>query len=109
MVTASRQRPPKGLGAAGRRLWARTVADWDLSEDSLTLLRQACHVADACDLLQGMAAVQCPVIPTRLGGVTPNPVHVELRSERRVLLALMVALREPVADDAGYGDLRVVR
>ncbi len=101
-------RPPRGLGTAGRRLWSRTLADWDLSEDSLSLLRQACHVADACDRLQERAAAEDPVIRSRLGGAVPNPVHVELRSERRMLLALIHELRaEPAADD--YGQLRAVR
>jgi hypothetical protein len=107
-VTTNGPRAPKSLGAAGSRLWRQTVADWDLSEDSLTLLRQACHVADACELLQERAAAEPPVIPTRLGGVQANPVHVELRSERRMLLALLLALREPVADGE-YPPLRAVR
>ena len=76
-------RPPAGLGRAGSRLWRESLADYELSEDSLTLLRQAAHVADECERLQALVAQSPPVIRSRLGGWVANPVNVELRSERR--------------------------
>ena len=109
-MTESIPRPPKSLGAAGRRLWRQMLADWDLSEDSRVMLTQACHCTDACERLQEIAADEPPMIKGRLGQQLPNPVYAELRAERRLLLALLLALREPAADDAGYpGGLRVVR
>jgi len=106
----SGERAPKGLGPAGRRLWREMTREWELSEDSLTLLRQACASADTCDRLQEAAAAAEPVIQGRLGQLLPNPVFTELRGERRLLLALLLALREPVAEIADdYSGLRVAR
>jgi hypothetical protein len=44
---------PDGAGAAGARLWRAVLADFELAEHELTLLRQAVRVADLCGRLDG--------------------------------------------------------
>ena len=46
---------PRGLKAAGRRLWRSVVGDYDLDQHELALLLQACRCADRLD---AMAAVK---------------------------------------------------
>jgi hypothetical protein len=89
---------PSGVGPAGRRLWRAVLADFELAEHEMTLLRQAVHVADACDELQKVVDEEGPLTPTRLGDVKTNPALVELRQQRIVLARLIVALRVPLGD-----------
>jgi hypothetical protein len=70
------------------------VADWDLDEHELTLLRQAVHAADLCDRLQERVDQE-----GELPGGRVNPALVELRQQRQQLARLIVALRVPLGDE----------
>jgi len=90
--------PPKGVRTAGRRLWRAVLADYELDEHELTLLRQAVRVADLCDDLQAVVDNEGPVL--RAGEtVRAHPALVELRQQRIVLARLVVALRVPLGDE----------
>ena len=45
---------PTGSRPAGRRLWRAVLAEFDLDEHELSLLRQAVAVADVCEDLQAL-------------------------------------------------------
>jgi hypothetical protein len=110
-LAMSAVRYPAGLGAPGRRLWRDTTAEFELSAAELALLEHAARVLDDCEALRLLAAGEKPVITGRLGQRLPNPVHVELRAQRRLLLGLLAALHVPLAeaeDGAGPGRLRAV-
>jgi len=91
-------RAPDGLGPSGRRLWRAILVDFELAEHEMSLLRQACRVADLCDRLQEVVDAEGPLTTTRLGEQKPHPGVVELRQQRLVLARLIVALRVPLGD-----------
>ena len=91
--------PPKGVRTAGRRLWRAVLADYELDEHELTLLRQVVRVADLCDDLQAVVDDEGPVLRTG-ETVRAHPALVELRQQRIVLARLVVALRVPLGDEA---------
>jgi hypothetical protein len=83
---------PADLGKAGRDLWRGVVKEFDLGPSDLVLLRQAADVADHCEQLREAAALVPPVVRGRLGQELGHPAWSELRSERRLLLALLGGL-----------------
>lgn len=94
---------PEGAGPAGKRLWRAVLADFELAEHELVLLRQAVRVADLCDQLQAVVEAEGPVLRVD-GQPRTHPAVVELRQQRIVLARLVVALRVPLGDqeqDAG--------
>ena len=85
---------PRGSKEAGKRLWKAVLADFELGEHELSLLRQAVRVADICDDLQGLVDRDGPLKDGRA-----HPALVELRQQRIVLARLVVALRVPMGDE----------
>ena len=85
---------PAGAGAAGRRLWRAVLADFELAEHEMVLLRQAVRVTDLCELLQQQVDDDGPL----LGG-RAHPALVELRQQRILLARLIVALRVPLGEE----------
>jgi len=78
-------------------LWKSVLADYELSEPELCLLREAVHVADVCHELQGLVDRDGPMPEGRVSAAL-----VELRQERILLARLTVALRVPIGE-AGDG------
>ncbi len=85
---------PAGAGTAGKRLWRSVLADFELAEHELALLRQAVCVADTCAALQ--ATVDRDGL---LAAGRAHPALVELRQQRVLLARLIVALRVPLGAD----------
>ncbi len=85
---------PYAGASAGARLWNRVLADYELSEPELVLLREACRTADAVEELHGYVDEQGTMIDGR-----PNPALVELRQQRILLARMIVALRVPLGED----------
>ncbi len=81
---------PRGTGPEGRRLWRAALTEFDLDAHELTMLRQACRVADACEDLHHVVTAEGMLIGDRV-----HPAAVELRLQRLVLGRLLVALRLP--------------
>lgn len=90
---------PAGSGTAGRRLWRSVTAEYELQEHELALLRQAVGVADTCELLAGIVAVEGPLKDGKV-----HPALVELRQQRILLARLVVALRVPLTDENGQDE-----
>ncbi len=84
---------PRGLKPAGRRLWRSVLDAFELAEHELSLLRQACRVADVCEQLQEMVDRDGPLLDGKV-----HPALVELRQQRILLARLVVALRVPMGD-----------
>ena len=91
-MTARPPAAPRELGSAGRPLWRSVAREYELRGSDLALLRQACDTADHCAQLAKLASAQPPVIRGRLGQEMAHPARSELRSERRLLLALLGGL-----------------
>ena len=96
----SRPRMPAGLTGSGRSLWRSTVAQFELEEHELALLREACRVADAIDKLQA-AVDRDGVLDESSQGVRAHPALVELRQQRLCFAKLLAALAIPAADESG--------
>lgn len=101
--------PPRGCGPGGRRLWRSVLADFELAEHELALLRQAVRVADTCDDLQAVVDAGGLILGDRA-----HPALVELRAQRILLARLVVALRVPLGEQeserpAGRGQYRGAR
>jgi hypothetical protein len=92
---------PAGAGAAGRRLWRSILAEFELAEHELALLRQAVHVADLCEALRATVEREGLVRAGR-----PHPAMVELRQQRILLARLVVALRVPLGEREEAGSQR---
>ena len=95
-------RAPEGAGTAGKRLWKAVLADFELAEHEMVLLRQAVRVADLCDQLQAVVEAEGPMVEVA-GQPRTHPAVVELRQQRIVLARLVVALRVPLGDQEQDG------
>lgn len=84
---------PEGTGRTGRRLWRRVVTQYALDPGEVTLLGEACRVADACAELQAIVDREGLLVDGR-----PSAALLELRQQRLLLGRLLVALRFPDAD-----------
>ncbi len=89
---------PRGVQAAGRRLWRSVLDEFELAEHELALLRQAVRVTDVCEALQQLVDDDGPVLDGKA-----HPALVELRQQRLLLARLIVALRVPLGEDQGAG------
>ena len=74
---------PRGLGAAGRRLWKSVTDTYELEEHERAVLTEAARTADLCAKLAAKA--------DRIDGTSPVLV------ERLALAKLLGALKVPAA------------
>lgn len=89
--------PPDGLQDVGRRQWDELVAAYVFTEAELTVLRDACFLADLCEQLRQSLAASGTSAPDRFGQLKQHPdVQTYLSAQRE----LRMALRELRLDDA---------
>jgi hypothetical protein len=91
-------KPPRGLGAPGRRIWDAVLKDYELEEHELVLLVQAVRAADSCDELQAIITTDGRVIDGQRGPKM-HPAVAELRQQQLVLARLLAALRVPLGEE----------
>lgn len=87
MAEQQKQSAPRGLKAAGRRLWDEVNAQYGLEPHESSLLLEACRTLD---IVQGLQTV----VDT-LGLDCAGRELAELRQQRLVLARLLVALQLP--------------
>jgi hypothetical protein len=75
-------------------LWSSVVADWELEEHELALLREAVRTVDQLDVLAAIVERDGPVVETKTGP-RAHPALVESRQLRIALARLLAALRLP--------------
>ncbi|ORV07918.1 P27 family phage terminase small subunit [Mycobacterium celatum] len=85
---------PRGLRAAGKRLWRSVTRDFDLDDHEAMLLREACRTVDQLDDLQAEVDANGAVVESSQG-VRVHPAVVEARQQRLVLAKIMSALGLP--------------
>jgi phage terminase small subunit len=85
---------PRGLRAAGRRLWTAVTSDFELDPPELELLTEACRTLDLITDLRAEAAMNGIVIASNQG-VRVHPAVVEARQRRLALAKLLSALGLP--------------
>ena len=87
--------PPKGSKTAGKRLWRAVVAQYDLEEHELALLREASRLVDLLVDLHDAVEKDGPVITTQSGDRRVHPAAVEARQCRIALARVLAVLRLP--------------
>ena len=89
-------RPPTGLKAPGKRLWAAVVGPYVLTPAELEMLGQACRTSDELDRLE-RAVRALPELTTigSTGQLRPHPLLEEVRRHRLLLERLTTALNLP--------------
>lgn len=95
-------RAPRGLKAAGSRLWKTVMAEFEPEEHELSLLLQACRISDTLDRLQESIDAG-EVIVTSPQGTRANPAIVEFRQQAITLAKCMAALNIKDVPDDGRG------
>ena len=95
---------PKGLKAAGKRLWADIAGSgtYRLRPDELRILEDACREADLVDRLEAeLAKPDTPLtVKGSQGQPVANPLVSEIRQHRQTSKALLGSLKLPDDDDA---------
>lgn len=86
---------PAHLGAAGRSLYEAAVEDYDLSLPELAALLQAAETLDTLRALEDSVREHGPITATG----RPNPLLVELRQQRAILVRLLGVLDLRLEDD----------
>jgi hypothetical protein len=99
MTGSRRPKAPESLDAAGKRLWASVVADYELSALELEILRQCCRTADLLARID-VELMDCGfVVEGRAGQPRPHPLLTESAAQRRVLDVLLRSLNLPMPDE----------
>jgi hypothetical protein len=89
-------RPPKKLGAAGRRFWRSVMEDFTLAgPHEETLLEQACRELDIIDRLDDALADADLVVSTPAHGEVANRLLSEVQQHRTAFRLLLRDLKLP--------------
>ncbi len=94
--------PPAGAGKAGTALWRAVLAEYELEEHELLLLREAVRTVDVLDDLTAQVAADGSVVESPQG-TKAHPALVEARQQRIALARLLAALRLPAGEESEVG------
>lgn len=89
---------PRGLNAAGRKLWDTSVAEFELADHELALLEEACRVRDRIVELDAAVSSDGLMIASSQG-LRVHPAVSEARQQRLTLARLLATLQIPGLDD----------
>ena len=94
--SSSDVRPPTGLKAPGRKLWAAVVVPYVLTPAELAMLGEACRTAGELDRLEKAVRALPDLVTTgSTGQLKPHPLLEEVRRHRLLLERLTSALNLP--------------
>jgi hypothetical protein len=89
-------KPPPGLKAPGRKLWAAVTGPYVLTPAELEMLGQACRTSDELDRLERAVRELSDLVTTgSTGQLKPHPLLAEVRAHRLLLERLTTALNLP--------------
>lgn len=89
---------PSGLSARAKRVWTRTLENYELREDELAILSDYCQELSIVDSLQAALADAPLMVRASHGGEQINPIYPELRMHRQAAMSLWKALKLPELD-----------
>jgi hypothetical protein len=93
-------RPPTGLKAPGKRLWAAVATKYVLTPAELEMLGQACRTSDELDRLErAVRNLSDLTTAGSTGQLKPHPLLEEVRRHRLLLERLTGALNLPDEDE----------
>ena len=90
-------RPPAGLGKAGASIWRSVTARYELREDELLTLEDACRTSDMLSALESAWADDGSPMTTKgsMGQLVIHPLIGEIRAQRAARNALWRQLKLP--------------
>jgi hypothetical protein len=85
---------PRGLKAAGAKLWDEVVAGWDLDNEAhkLAVLEHACRTMDDLARFQREMIKAPLIVKGSAGQACMNPIQSEIRFARGLLAQLLARL-----------------
>ena len=92
---------PRGLKAAGKRLWSQTLETYDLRQDEKEVLRAACFEADLIARMEAELESEPLTVKGSMGQLVPHPLVSELRQHRATMASLLRGLKLPDLDAGG--------
>src|SRR5690349_16945692 len=92
---------PVGLSRRARALWVSTTERYDLRDDELRILEDACREVGLIDQMESAIESADLMSVGSMGQPVVNPLLAEVRQHRNVLAALLRHLKLP--DDSGEG------
>ncbi len=98
MSTSRKPSAPSKAGAAGKRLWASVVDEYDLQEHELALLVEAVRTVDLLAELDAAVKADGALVDSPQGRKA-NPAAVEARQQRIAFARILAALRLPAGDE----------
>ncbi len=100
--------PPWGAGKAGATLWAAVLAEYELEQHELLLLREAVRTVDVLDELAARVAAEGAVVDSPQGAKA-HPALTEARQQRLAFARILAALRLPAGEESEEADRRPQR
>ncbi|TMR95589.1 terminase [Nonomuraea basaltis] len=87
---------PGDLGEAGKALWERVTADFELSTAELVTLLEVCRTVDELDGMRAVLMVDPATVTGSTGQPRANPLFQEARAHRLLLQKLLGDLALPL-------------
>lgn len=97
---------PRGLGAAGGRLWREVTAKYELRVDEAAVLEKACRASDRIGVLEEALSASMVMVKGSMGQPVVNPLVAEIRKHESLVASLLARLRlpdEPAEGASGEG------
>lgn len=89
---------PSGLSARAKKVWSKTLDNYSLREDEMSLLTDYCQEITLVDYLEEARQSAPLMVRASHGGEAINPIYSELRQHRATAMALWKALKLPELD-----------
>jgi len=88
-------KPPSKLSGKARKLWTETTTAFNLREDELRVLEDACREGDLVDRLEAEVAKSGLMVEGSQGQPVASPLITEIRQHRTVVARLLQSLKLP--------------
>ena len=86
---------PSGLSNRAKRVWSKTLENYELREDELSILADFCMEISIVDHLQERLVDAPLMVRASHGGEAINPIYSEIRMHRQAAMSLWKALKLP--------------
>lgn len=95
---------PRGMGAAGKKLWKATTERYELRQDELEVLRAVCAEADLIARMEEALEGESLTVEGSMGQLVAHPLVTELRQHRATMATLLRGMKLPDDDGAAVSN-----